>query len=102
MILKDLINMYEYEDDRNKVRINLTKLKESIDSEKQDTDRLIQDLRVENERISREKRKLIREKIILETRNSEITQLLKRESETVIVIAGFLVVTVAVMFFSVL
>ena len=25
--------MYEYEDDRNKVRINLTKLKESIDSE---------------------------------------------------------------------
>lgn len=94
--------MYEYEDDRNKVRINLTKLKESIDSEKQDTDRLIQDLRVENERISREKRKLIREKIILETRNSEITQLLKRESETVIVIAGFLVVTVAVMFFSVL
>lgn len=42
--------MYDYEDDRNQVRINLTNLKNAIDSEKQDTDRLIQDLKDEDAR----------------------------------------------------
>lgn len=39
--------MYDYDDDRNQVRINLINLKNAIDSEKQDTDRLIIDLKAE-------------------------------------------------------